>query len=143
MAEFYNYIEICVALDLHASKEEPITASALETLYDIQQRKTEALIRRLVQNNIVSSIRGHYGGYYIDNAHEVTLLQIYNVYNNAKKSKDYIFTLLKDPLQNYINDIYSKSLSDCLAGKTLYDISSQYNLEKLPNRQDNNFTYYI
>ena len=73
MPLFHQYVEICVSIALHARKESPITGATLEKTYQLQTRKTEAIIRKLVHGNILQSVRGHYGGYYIEKVNTVTL----------------------------------------------------------------------
>ena len=53
MAQFHNYLEVCVAIGLHANSEYPMTGPSLEQLYDLPLRKTELLIRKLVRADVI------------------------------------------------------------------------------------------
>ena len=142
MAQFHNYIEVCIAIGLHATSEYPMTGPSLEQLYDLPLRKTELLIRKLVRANIVQSVRGHYGGYFIAKPEKISLAELYDVFcDNAPQPKT-IFGKLKQPIENFLCDhrkVYRQRLEDINLGHLL----NQYDRQNLPKRELSNFVYYI
>lgn len=142
MAQFHNYIEVCVAVGLHATVEYPMTAPSLEQLYDLPLRKTELLIRHLVRANIIQSVRGHHGGYYIIKPEKVSLAKIYDVYLSHQPKTKTIFERLKQPINDFLSHRTKQYHSD-LKNICLGEILSQYDKAELPKREFSNFVYYI
>ena len=142
MAQFHNYIEVCVAVSLHATAEYPMTAPSLEQLYDLPLRKTELLIRHLVRANIIQSVRGHHGGYYITKPENISLAKVYDVFLAHQPKVKTIFDRLKQPISELLSQRTKQYRSD-LKNIRLGEILSQYDKTELPKREFNNFVYYI
>lgn len=143
MAHFHNYIELCVAIALHAKQDNPITAPMLETLYDLSPRKIESLVRKLVKGGILDSMRGHHGGYFIENVDRVTLYDIYKVYLADTIEKPAIFNILKQPIQECLREIRRSTYEEKLRSITLASLLIAYKDIALPQRDYQEFIYYI
>ena len=142
MAQFHNYLEVCVAIGLHANSEYPMTGPSLEQLYDLPLRKTELLIRKLVRADVIQSVRGHYGGYYISSPENLSLAKIYDVFMLNSAATKTIFKRLSAPISEMI-DTHNKDYRSVLENIYLGQILSSYNKDELPKRELSNLVYYI
>ena len=80
MALFSKKIQVAVNaaffIAYNATRDNPVTARYITDVYDLSDRAVEPALQKLVTRDLVQSIKGPNGGYYIARPEEVTLAAI-------------------------------------------------------------------
>lgn len=71
-------IQVSCYIAYHASERQPLASAAIAEHYGLKKRALEAVLQQLKRANILHSIQGQLGGYFMRDAVAVTLADIAN-----------------------------------------------------------------
>lgn len=112
----------------NAKKEAPIAGASIAEHYSLSSRALEPVLQILGNAGILQSIRGHSGGYYIEDPDAVTIKDIVRCFTENKNPKNRAFSEFSPVLQeafkeshemfwNNLSTITIKALCDSLKEK--------------------------
>ena len=136
-------LEVIVELALKTENEKKVTVKELAEREASSKRYLEMIFADLKKANIVNSIKGFGGGYYLSKAaSEITVAEIYNIFegdfNLTEKNND------KEPIS--IDGTLDRKVWDPIAlavKKTVENITIEQLANSYKEEITNNYTYYI
>lgn len=122
-------IKAVIFLALNSSKENKVMVKDIAKPINVPQAYIAKLLQDLVKNNIVSSVRGPNGGFYLDDRNkEQSIFSIISVIDGEKKLGTCMLSLEKCkerkpcPLHNILSTSRDEILKN-LKEKTIEDLS--------------------
>jgi len=135
-------LQAMVFIAYHGSAERPITGNQITARYRLSQRALEPILQPLARAGLLISQPGAYGGYYVADAHAVTLRDILTCFNRPIDADHLAFThfaeFLLPPLAAAQQAMHTR-----LAETTLADLCAQAHKAGVPHKLEVCLDYMI